>query len=664
MLDYDNSAFYYFMITMLAIYLIPAYIMTIRYVLKAFLPETDKRNVARTELEKKKLQKLKVTDRGFKKLNSTWFFINIGVIVLFTAIMTFLIVLCSQDSDLARFDPYKILDIDIGSTDKQIKRAYKIKALEYHPDKNIGDKKAEQMFMNVAKAYEALTDEEAKANYEQFGNPDGKQSLEVSIGLPTFLLDKDNHNVILIVYLICLVVIIPTIVACWYSNSKKYGENNVMYATYGFFARHGLNENSSLKMMPEVLAGANENLEKNNFKDRETFEMVKKMLAVFRGKSLDGFMAKPRFDKTSAALIINKGNVILHSHLGRNTLANQRPPIALPEEWQKDLDFMLAGCPNLITAMVDICVSNRWLQTCLNVMQFSQHLTQGLWIKDPKHLQLPHVTREEVKHMMKGKGEFKDYLKVADEEKKGLSTLGDKERADVYEVAKIIPDLQVDLKHFVEDEEEIAEKDTVTLQVTLTRLNLEDGTRASPVHAPFFPVKKDESWWVVLTEVEHKHLITVEKITDLNKKVVHEIKFMAPPRTGTYKFLVYIVSDSYLGLDQQIPFEMKVIGAHELPEFEAHKDDLELDNEASLFEQVLTANQDSDESSDEEEDDEVMVPTKPADDSAAGLSEAEKKKRQKRLAGKKAAVEDEDETSDEDEEGDLVADKEEAELVD
>ena len=50
-----------------------------------------------------------------------------GAIPLFLA--------CSQDSDLARFDPYKILDIDIGSTDKQIKRAYKIKALEYHPDK-------------------------------------------------------------------------------------------------------------------------------------------------------------------------------------------------------------------------------------------------------------------------------------------------------------------------------------------------------------------------------------------------------------------------------------------------------------------------------------------------------------------------------------------------
>ena len=37
-------------------------------------------------------------------------------------------------------------------------------------------------------------------------------------------------------------------------------------------------------MLPEVLAGANENLEKNNFKDRETFELVKKMLMQFRSK--------------------------------------------------------------------------------------------------------------------------------------------------------------------------------------------------------------------------------------------------------------------------------------------------------------------------------------------------------------------------------------------
>jgi len=89
--------------------------------------------------------------------------------------------------------------------------------------------------MKVAKAYEALTDDEAKRNWLEYGNPDGKQSLEVSIGLPTFLLDEANHYAILCIYLGVLVVIIPAIVAAWYQYSRKFGENNVMYETYSFF---------------------------------------------------------------------------------------------------------------------------------------------------------------------------------------------------------------------------------------------------------------------------------------------------------------------------------------------------------------------------------------------------------------------------------------------
>lgn len=49
----------------------------------------------------------------------------------------------------------------------------------------------------------------AKENWQKYGNPDGKQALEVSIGLPTFLLDKDNHAAILLVYLVILVIAIP-----------------------------------------------------------------------------------------------------------------------------------------------------------------------------------------------------------------------------------------------------------------------------------------------------------------------------------------------------------------------------------------------------------------------------------------------------------------------
>ena len=63
--------------------------------------------------------------------------------------------------------------------------------------------------MMVAKAYEALTNPVAKENWEKYGNPDGKQSLAVSIGLPEFLLNTDNRNLVLLTYLIVMVVVIP-----------------------------------------------------------------------------------------------------------------------------------------------------------------------------------------------------------------------------------------------------------------------------------------------------------------------------------------------------------------------------------------------------------------------------------------------------------------------
>ena len=75
-----------------------------------------------------------------------------------------------------------------------------------------------------------------------------------------------------------------------------------MYATYGFFARYGLNENSSVKMLPEVLAAANEFAKINTVADKETYETVMALIKTMRGKNMDGFMAKPRFDKVRGAV--------------------------------------------------------------------------------------------------------------------------------------------------------------------------------------------------------------------------------------------------------------------------------------------------------------------------------------------------------------------------
>ncbi|CAN0432964.1 unnamed protein product, partial [Phaeothamnion confervicola] len=106
---------------------------------------------------------------------------------------------------------------------------------------------AEDMFMKIAKAYEALTDQTSKENWEKYGNPDGKQPMEVSIALPTFLLNKEWHNTVLILYLLAMVIVIPSIVAMWYARSKKYGEKNVMYDSYAWY-NHMLNENVPMKV--------------------------------------------------------------------------------------------------------------------------------------------------------------------------------------------------------------------------------------------------------------------------------------------------------------------------------------------------------------------------------------------------------------------------------
>ena len=83
------------------------------------------------------------------------------------------------------FDPYEILEISNKASNAEIKKAFKKLAVKYHPDKNLNNLQAKAKFMLITKAYESLTNEEAKKNFELYGNPDGPGSMRFSIGLPS-----------------------------------------------------------------------------------------------------------------------------------------------------------------------------------------------------------------------------------------------------------------------------------------------------------------------------------------------------------------------------------------------------------------------------------------------------------------------------------------------
>ena len=71
---------------------------------------------------------------------------------------------------MAKRDYYEVLGVDKGASADQIKSAYRKQAIKHHPDKNKGDKSAEDKFKEASEAYHVLSNSERKQNYDNFGH--------------------------------------------------------------------------------------------------------------------------------------------------------------------------------------------------------------------------------------------------------------------------------------------------------------------------------------------------------------------------------------------------------------------------------------------------------------------------------------------------------------
>merc|ERR1719247_2794892 len=346
-----------------------------------------------------------------------------------------------------------------------IKKAYRKKSLLYHPDKCVDDAASpgacNDNFVKVAKAYEVLTNEATRENYEKYGNPDGYHGTSVTIGLPSWLTNKDNELAILVAYFVVMIVIIPVVVGLWWRKSSKFLEDGVMQNTAYRFYRQ-VQENTAAKYMPGILASAVEFCEGAPCKNSQAADLSK------LHKRLEDNFVKNQGDVNND---IMKVKTLLYAHLLREEI---------PASLAPDMETVLQHSHRLLNGLLNICMEQRFVTATINCIEFSQLLTQGLWFHSNQLLQLPHFDQQQVKlishKLSKTPGSLIDKAKELGPEKRreALRALTEEQHKDVDMYLDHFPDIELSYDARVEDEEDVREGDVLNLTVTIVRKHLPD----------------------------------------------------------------------------------------------------------------------------------------------------------------------------------------------
>jgi translocation protein SEC63 len=297
------------------------------------------------------------------------------------------------------YDPFEILGIRSGTSEKEIKSHYKKLSRKFHPDKvklaaNQTMEMVEAYFVEITKAYKSLTDETVRKNLEMYGHPDGRQEVSMGIAIPKWVVEGQHRFIILVGYCLVLGGLLPVIVGRWWFGNRIKTKDGVNAKSASLFFK-SIKEESSLGELLGCLGRAFEIECPKVLSSLGPVEEVRSRL----GGSYKGSPAQ----------------TLLYAHLMRIELPSESlkkglSPFPIAKHLNTDKkpsaqDEVLLKSPMLLTSLLNIAMARNWLMPTLNAMRLHAYVTQAILPsssvdESSVFAQLPHITKEEAKAAM------------------------------------------------------------------------------------------------------------------------------------------------------------------------------------------------------------------------------------------------------------------------
>lgn len=664
LLSYDEDAFFYFAAAILGLLLIPWTFISIKGL--AFpkpLPDDDydDRGMAKRSAQVRrckaaamemKRQQVLQNVRSMKSRFGGGAWLRYGALVaVWICFGGVLMRLAETPAELCRFDPYAILGISYGADTKAIKKAYRKKSLQHHPDKDPDNPLAHVAFQNVAKAYAALTDDAARANYAKYGNPDGPTQTKVGVAIhPGLLASKDGQRRTLVIFFSVL-FIVPFSIICCCLRGAHLSAGGVAGETIRIF-NTVIDSDLKLEQCPGLLAASVE-ARRSDIDIRPLLkplsniaphtvglDVIVKVKDDAKGASekhrgRQGLVRKFEKGAEKCTVQLDKGelheltvshlvpvepnlpyffidppirqcSVLIWAHLLRqHSLMSPR--------MRAQLDDLLRRSVKLGRAMASAATSggdkSGFFGVVKNIMHFRQCTVQALNFNSNPLLQIPHVTE-----VPNGAPAFDDVLEnsAACDRLVAMLGLGGQQVLDVHAFREHVSRVSLSCKVEVADEDHIVEGDLATITVTLTRTNLREGEAVGPVHAPLWPSPKREEWWLLVYDELARRLVCTTTVLGQGQTEEATMRFLVAV-SGPYRWRVYAMCDSYLGVDASVELNFTALGKREVDrKIFIHPDDADI---RTMFEEIMDGlkrddDKDSD-TEDEDEDDHKNIPETP-----------------------------------------------------